>query len=48
MMMFAELVCQEMTPAKWRGGASIFRGLAYLEAVAQQADEQEPQRNHAR
>src|SRR5262249_2194183 len=26
--MFAELVCQEMTPAKWHGGASIFRGLA--------------------
>src|SRR6516165_57592 len=26
--MFAELVCLEMTPAKWHGGASIFRGLA--------------------
>ena len=25
--MFAELVCLEMTPAKWHGGASIFRGL---------------------
>ena len=25
--MFAELVCLEMTPAKWRDGASIFRGL---------------------
>ena len=25
---FAELVCQETTPAKWHGGASIFRGLA--------------------
>ena len=26
--MFAELVCAEMTPAKWYEGASIFRGLA--------------------
>jgi len=26
--MFAELVCAEMTPAKWYDGASIFRGLA--------------------
>ena len=26
--MFAELVCPEMTPAKWYDGASIFRGLA--------------------
>jgi hypothetical protein len=26
--MFAELVCLEMTPAKWHGGASIFRELA--------------------
>jgi hypothetical protein len=28
--MFAELVCLETTPAKWHGGASIFRGLAYF------------------
>jgi hypothetical protein len=27
--MFAELVCLETTPAKWHGGASIFRELAY-------------------
>jgi hypothetical protein len=26
--MFAELVCLETIPAKWHGGASIFRGLA--------------------
>jgi hypothetical protein len=25
---FAELVCPETTPAKWRGGASISKGLA--------------------
>src|SRR6516164_168823 len=28
--MFAELVCLETTPAKWHGGALIFRGLAYF------------------
>lgn len=27
---FAELVCRGMTPAKWHGGASIFRGFAQL------------------
>src|SRR6516162_4474247 len=26
--MFAALVCLEMSPAKWHGGASMFRGLA--------------------
>jgi hypothetical protein len=30
--MFAELVCLEMTPAKWHGGGSIFRGLAVRRA----------------
>src|SRR5262249_29971066 len=30
--MFVELVCLEMTPAKWHDGASIFRGLAVQSA----------------
>ena len=33
--MFAELVCLEMTPAKWHGGGSIFEGISMVRFASQ-------------